>query len=252
MLALGIDIGGSGIKGAVVDTAKGRLVTDRIRVATPAGSPASEILDIVRDIATQLEWTKGPVGIGFPGVIRANTICTAVNLHESLVGINPEKELKKHFPGPVRLINDADAAGYAEIRFGAGRNHAETATVLLLTIGTGIGSVLFSRGHLVPNLEMGHVEFKGTNAERIVSERARKEGDLSWKKWGKLFNEYLAHLAFILQPDLIILGGGGVKKAEKFESFIDLATPWTLAEFGNLAGIVGAALAAAEDARKTA
>lgn len=244
MLALGIDIGGSGIKGAVVDVAKGELVTERLRIATPEGTDAGQLVGILHELVRQIGWKEGPVGIGFPGVIRDNRICSAVNLDDSLVGIHLPDLLADTLSGPVTVLNDADAAGHAEMRYGAGREYLEAGTVLLLTVGTGIGSVMFSKGVLVPNLEIGHVEYKGRDAESFVAERVRKAEDLSWKRWGKRFNGFLAYLEFVLQPDLIILGGGGVKKPEKFRDHITITTPWTLAETGNFAGIIGAAYAA--------
>jgi polyphosphate glucokinase len=245
MLSLGIDIGGSGIKGAVVDVVKGELVSERVRIATPGQASADETLAIIKDIIGQVGWKKGPVGIGFPGVIRANRICTSVNLSDDLVGVQLAELLKGVVSGPVKVLNDADSAGHAEMRYGAGRPYLESGTVLLVTVGTGIGTVMFTGGVLVPNLELGHIEYKGRDAENFVSERVRKVEDLSWKRWGKRFNGFLKHLEFILQPDFIILGGGGVKKPEKFRDHITIETPWMLAETGNLAGIIGAAYAAA-------
>ena len=245
MLALGMDIGGSGIKSAIVDTDTGEFVSDRIRTRTPESLSQKQLIGILRDQGAELEWDQGPVGIGFPGVIRKNVIHSAVNLGEPLLGLNLAASLKPFLKGPVRVINDADAAGFAEMRLGAGQEHARSGSVLLLTIGTGIGTVFFHNGLLVPNLEFGHLEIKGRNAEVYVSERARKTEDLSWKEWTRRFNEFLRHIAFLLQPDLIILGGGGVKKAEKFIPYLDIATPWKLARFGNRAGIIGAAAAAA-------
>jgi polyphosphate glucokinase len=246
MLALGIDIGGSGIKGAVVDTRSGAIVSGRIRVPTPQRVEPKELVAILTGILEELEWTRGPVGIGFPGVIRQQTIHTAINLNPGLVGLNFSEALKPAVDGPVRVLNDADAAGYAEMRLGAGIPYARSGTVLLLTIGTGIGTVLFSDGVLVPNLELGHVEYKGVDAESLVSERARKQAGLSWRQWGKRLDGFLAYLEFLLQPDFIILGGGGVKKEEKFTAHLEIATPWAIARFGNRAGIIGAAVAAVE------
>jgi polyphosphate glucokinase len=248
MLALGIDIGGSGIKSAVVDTTIGEFVSPRVRTKTPAGLLPGQLTAIIREQADELDWHQGPVGIGFPGVIRENCIQTAVNLGEPLVGLDLAGELRRELGGPIRVLNDADMAGFAEMRLGAGQPYAKSGTVLLLTIGTGIGTVLFNNGQLVPNLEFGHVELSGKNAESIVSERARKTHGLSWKQWTRRFNQYLAHLSFLLQPDFIILGGGGVKKPEKFVDYLDLDTRWDFARFGNRAGIVGAAIAAAEKA----
>lgn len=245
MLALGIDIGGSGIKGAVVDTDKGELVSERLRIPTPDHSEAKVILPIIEQLIEDLEWSHGPMGIGFPGVIHRQVIHTAANLHESLIGINLAETFQKMVNGPIRVLNDADAAGFSEMRYGAGRPYTQSGTVLLVTVGTGIGTVLFSDGVLVPNLELGHMEFRGKNAESQVSEFARKTQDLSWKKWGRRLNGYLQMLEFLLQPDYLILGGGGVKKQEKFVEYLDLKTPWTFAQSGNRAGIIGAAAAAA-------
>jgi polyphosphate glucokinase len=203
------------------------------------------IIPIIRQLIEQLEWKRGPVGIGFPGVIHRQIIHTAANLHDSLIGTNLAEVFKEVVDGPIRVLNDADAAGFSEMRYGAGKPYAESGTVLLVAVGTGIGTVLFSDGVLVPNLELGHVEFRGKNAESQVSEFARKTQDLSWKKWGKLLNEYLQYIEFLLQPDFLILGGGGVKKTEKFVEYLDLKTPWTFAKSGNRAGIIGAAAAAA-------
>lgn len=245
MLALGIDIGGSGIKGAVVDTDTGEFASERIRIPTPDHSEAQVVLPIVQELIEAFEWSRGPMGIGFPGVIHQQVIHTAANLHQSLIGLNLAELFGKSVTGPIRVLNDADAAGFAEMGYGAGKPYSSSGTVLLVTVGTGIGTVLFSDGVLVPNLEFGHLEFHGQNAESLVSEAARKALQLSWKKWGRLLNAYLQHLEFLTQPDFLILGGGGVKKEEKFVEYIDLKTPWTFAKSGNRAGIIGAAAAAA-------
>ena len=244
MLALGIDIGGSGIKGAVINTSKGKLDSDKIRIPTPKPATAEAVTRTVKRLIKELKVKKCPVGIGFPGVIRDNTIHSAVNLHDSLVGVNFAKELSKSVDGTIRVLNDADAAGFAEMRFGQGRPYRKSGSVLMRTGGTGIGTVMFSNGHLVPNLELGHIEFKGKQAETIVSERARIEQDMSWEEWGKLFNEFLAYLEFLLQPSVIILGGGGVKNPELFKEYITIGTPWVSAHSRNKAGMIGAAYAA--------
>lgn len=246
MLAMGIDIGGSGIKGAIVDTLKGEIVSERIRIKTPASADAPKILSIVQLILDELEWCDGPVGIGFPGVIRNQKIQTAVNLHPGLVGFDFSKELRTSGDRPVRILNDADAAGFAEMRLGAGKAFNKSGTVLLITVGTGIGTVLFSNGVLVPNLELGHIELNGTDAEKQISDKTRKDSSLGWKEWGKRFNQYLTHMEFITQPDLIIIGGGGAKKPEKFEKYVSILTEWVPAHFGNRAGIIGAAIASAD------
>ncbi len=248
MLALGIDIGGSGIKGAVVDTECGSLVSDRMRVPTPRDLSPEALAGILHNLFSDLDWKKGPVGIGFPGVIRGNTIFTAANLDKRLVGLNLEEVLDGLGSAPVRVLNDADAAGFAEMEFGAGLPYRKQGTVLLLTVGTGIGTVMFVDGVLVPNLELGHVEFNGAEAEHLVSERTRKHEDLSWKRWAKRFSGYLEYLERLLNPDVIILGGGGVSKVGKFEKHLSIQTPWVMANNGNRAGIIGAALAAASRA----
>ena len=250
MLALGIDIGGSGIKGAIVDTGKGKLASDKIRIPTPQPANAQAVISTVRRLIMELGYKSGPVGIGFPGVIRHNTIFTAANLEKCLIGVNFERELADMEVGPVRIINDADAAGFAEMAFGAGKGHRSSGTVLMLTVGTGIGAVMFTNGHLVPNLEFGHIEFEKKHAESHVSERARIKKELSWSKWGKRFGRFLAYLELLVQPDLIILGGGGVKKPKAFAEYIDIDTPWVIASYGNKAGIIGAALAACEGSKQ--
>ncbi|NBD37775.1 MAG: ROK family protein [Verrucomicrobia bacterium] len=252
MKALGIDVGGSGIKGAIVDTATGAFLSDRVRIPTPRGMPPEAMLGTLLDFRKRLSWEAGPIGIGFPGVIRGQTIRTSANLDDRLVGVALAKDLENACGDPVCLFNDADAAGFAEIRLGAGTPYAERGTVLLLTIGTGIGTVLFRNGHLLPNLELGHVEFKGGDAEEYVSEHARKKTEMSWKRWGKRFDLFLAYLDRLLSPDLIILGGGGVKKPEKFEAYLRKELPLVFARFGNRAGIIGAAIAASDLAAGTA
>lgn len=244
MLALGIDIGGSGIKGSLVDTSQGKLVSDKVRIPTPKPATAGEVIKTVKQVIKELKYKKGPVGIGFPGVIREDTIQSAVNLHDSLVGINFSNELNRTVDGPVCVLNDADAAGFAEMKFGQGKRFKKSGSVLMLTVGTGIGTVMFANGRLVPNLELGHIEFKGKQAETIVSERARIDNEMSWEEWGKLFNEFLTYLEFLLQPNLIILGGGGVKEPELFKDYIDIKTPWVSADLRNKAGMIGAASAA--------
>lgn len=246
MLAFGVDIGGSGIKSALVDTVTGKLVSDRLRTRTPVQADADALLGIIRSQAREIGWHEGPVGVGFPGVIRQGVIHTAVNLGEAFVGVDFVRRLGEHFPGPRSVLNDADAAGFAEMRLGLGTELPDKGTVVLLTVGTGIGSVVFSDGHLVPNLELGHIEMQGRSAEEQISERVRKDSGLSWKQWTKRFNLYLDRLCFLIQPDFLILGGGGVKKAEKFLPFLEVPCEWGFARFGNRAGIIGAAIAASE------
>jgi polyphosphate glucokinase len=246
MLALGIDIGGSGIKAAVVDCASGGFASERVRVVTPEKPGRERLLAAMLQLMKQLDWHGGPVGVGFPGVVRRGTIRTAVNLSNELLDWDMAAAVAGLSGGPVAVLNDADAAGVAEMRFGAGRKLQHEGKVLLITVGTGLGTVLFCDGMLVPNLELGHLEYRGASAELSVSERARKQQELGWKRWGGLLNGYLRHIEFLVQPDLIILGGGGVKKPERFIESIQLSSAWEFAHYGNRAGIIGAALAAAQ------
>jgi len=241
MNVLGIDIGGSGIKGALVDVDRGRLVADRVRVPTPAPSTPGAVGDAVRELVRGLGW-KGAIGCTFPAVIHAGVAQTAANVDRSWIGTNVETVLSKKTGRRVRVLNDADAAGLAEARFGAARR--ARGTVLLLTLGTGIGSAMLVDGRLVPNTEFGHLEIHGTKAENFASDRTRKDEDLSWKKWAARLDEYLGHLELLFSPDLFILGGGVSRKHENFLHLLHTKAPIVPARLRNEAGIIGAALAA--------
>lgn len=246
--ALGIDIGGSGIKAAPVDLGTGELLAERRRISTPKSGDPESMIAIVGELIAHFEW-EGPVGIGFPGVIQNQTIRTAANLNDEWEGVHLPEVLKPTTRAPVSVVNDADAAALCEMRLGAGRS--VQGVVLLLTIGTGIGSALFVDGKLVPNMEFGHVPFphpkkkRWVPAETVVADSARKREDLSWKKWGERFNDYLHSLYHLTWPTQIILGGGAAKKPERFLKYLDLPVPIEVATFKNQAGIVGAALATA-------
>lgn len=237
MEVLGIDIGGSGIKGAPVDVLAGRLTQERLRIPTPQPAQPGPVAEVVRQIAGHFAWT-GPVGVTFPGVVVDGVVRTAVNLHEAWVGV----DAAELFGGAV-VLNDADAAGMAEMTFGEGRGRR--GTVLMLTFGTGIGSALFVDGALVPNTELGHLELRGGDAEHWASDRAREEHDLSWQEWAVRVEEYLRHVEMLFTPSLIIIGGGVSKRAEKFLPHVRLDTPVVPAALQNQAGIIGAAGAAA-------
>ncbi|GII38236.1 polyphosphate--glucose phosphotransferase [Planotetraspora phitsanulokensis] len=238
MEALGIDIGGSGIKGATVDTSAGELTRERLRIPTPEPSTPAAVAAVVRQIIEHFSWT-GPVGLTFPGVVLDGVIRTAANVDRSWIGVKGE-EL---FGSGVALLNDADAAGVAEVAFGAGRGRS--GAVLVLTFGTGIGSALFADGRLVPNTEFGHVEIRGKEAEHRASDHVREKHELSWEKWAEHVQEYLLHMRDLLWPSLIVIGGGVSKKADKFLPLIDLGdTPVVPAVLLNEAGIIGAAMAA--------
>ncbi len=210
---LGIDIGGSGVKGAPVDTATGRLMAERQKLATPQPATPEAIANVVGQLVRAFEWT-GPVGITFPGVVVEGVIQTAANVDPSWIGVDAIKLFGSETKLGVTVLNDADAAGVAEMRFGAG--HGVTGTVLLLTLGTGIGSALFTDGVLVPNTEFGHIQIRGKDAEKRASEHAKEEHDLSWGDWAGRVDEYLAHMEALISPGLIIIGGGVSRKSDKF------------------------------------
>ncbi len=237
---LGIDIGGSGIKAAPVNIDDGLMLGLRHRIPTPLPATPDKVAMIIAEMVNHFNW-KGLIGCGFPAVVQNGVAKTAANIDKSWIGTNVNKVFSKATGLPVYVVNDADSAGMAEMKFGAGQG--VQGLVLLCTIGTGIGTVLFNNGQLVPNMELGHIEFKGMDAEKYVSDATRKAKDLSWEQWAKRFSEYLAKLEFLLSPDLIILGGGASKKGDKFLKYIDVKTPVVTAELLNNAGIVGAAIA---------
>jgi polyphosphate glucokinase len=239
MKVLGIDIGGSAVKGAPVDTKTGTLLAERFRVETPERVAPAEMAAIVAGVARHFKW-RGPIGVGFPGVIQAQKACTAANLNKHFVGCDLGKLFGDATGRRVSVVNDADAAGIAEMRFGVGEGRMDT--VLLLTLGTGVGSALFYKGVLYPNTEFGHLPLHGGPAEKYVAASIRKAEDLSWHAWGRRLNEYLGILELILQPELIVLGGGVSAKSEKYFKYLKTAAPVVAAEFENEAGIVGAAL----------
>lgn len=245
MEILGIDIGGSGMKAAVVETDTGEWLTSRYRLDTPSPAKHGAILESLADIADHFQW-KGPVGCGYPGVILQQTIHTAANLHKSLIGTKLGEDAAACFGQPAWLINDADAAGLAEVHFGLGDRPG---VVLFLTIGTGIGTALFTDGKLLPNTEFGHMIMKSAKngfceAEHYCADSARRGNDLKWPEWAKRFDEFLHAIHALCWPDEIIIGGGVAKKGEKFMQHLTPPCPLHLATLQNRAGIIGAALAA--------
>ena len=243
MQGFGVDIGGSGIKGCLVDLEAGALVGERIRVETPKPSVPEAVYDVVSGIVSSFGWT-GRVGCTYPGVMKKGVAHTAANMDPSWIGTDVDAGLTALVPGSVETLNDADAAGLAEMRYGAGRGH--DGVVLLLTFGTGIGSALFVDGHLVPNTEFGHIQVDGEDGERRASAAAREREDLSYPAWAARVDRYLDVLEAGVWPDLIIVGGGVSKKAHKWVPLLSTRTPVVPAQLQNDAGIVGAALAAAE------
>ncbi|MGO8960766.1 MAG: polyphosphate--glucose phosphotransferase [Streptosporangiaceae bacterium] len=240
---LGIDIGGSGVKAAPVDTATGQLIAERVKLATPQPATPDAVGAVVAQLVKDFGWT-GSAGITFPGVVVNGVIHTAANVDPSWIGVDGATKFAKETGLSVTVLNDADAAGVAEMRFGTG--NGERGTVLLLTLGTGIGSALFIDGILVPNTEFGHIQIRGKDAEKRASDLVREEQHLSWEKWAGRVDEFLAEMQALLSPSLIIIGGGVSRKADKFVPLLTgLPAKLVPAALHNDAGIVGAAMAAA-------
>jgi polyphosphate glucokinase len=238
----GVDIGGTGIKGAVVDLDKGELTTDRLRIPTPQPATPDAVAKVVADVVGQTDYT-GAVGCAFPAVVKNGTAQTAANIDESWIGTSISSTVSGALGGAaVNVINDADAAGIAEVRFGVGKG--VQGVIVMLTIGTGIGSAVFLDGTLVPNTELGHIEVDGHDGETRASETAREQHGWSRHEWAKHFNRYLEVLEGLLWPDLIILGGGVSKAPEKFMPLLESKAHLVPAALANTAGIIGAALAA--------
>jgi len=236
---LGIDIGGSGVKGAIVHTKKGKLKTKRFRIPTPQPATPEAVAEVIKKIVDHFKW-KGPVGVGFPGVIQQGFARTAANLDDSWIDVNLNELFSKTTGCPVHVVNDADAAGMAEMKFGSGKGYKGVA--LLVTVGTGLGTVLFTNGKLLPNMEMGHILLHGDDAEKYASDAARQADDLSWEDWATRFNEYLHRIEELLWPDMIIIGGGASKKDDKFIQHLDTKAKVVPATLLNEAGIIGGAL----------
>lgn len=241
MEILGIDIGGSGIKGGLVNVETGELVSERLRLNTPQPATPKAVVATVDALVKRFAW-GGVVGCTFPAIMRRGVAHSAANVDSAWIGTNAEELIRQKTGNPSRVINDADAAGVAEISFGAGRD--VKGIVVMLTIGTGIGSAIFLDGKLLPNTELGHLELGGKVAEHKASDRVREEEELSWKKWGARLNKYLNHVQFLFSPDLFIIGGGVSKRFDLFSAYLKLSTPIVPAQLKNDAGIVGAAMAA--------
>jgi len=245
MRALGIDIGGTGIKAAPVDVTTGKLLADRQKIDTPHPALPDPVADVVKQLTTSFNWS-GPVGITFPGVVADGVTRTAANMDPAWIGLDAAALFAKATGNGVRVLNDVDAAGVAEMTFGAGVD--EQGTVLMVTFGTGIGSALFVKGILVPNTEFGHIEVRGRDAEERASERAKQLHDLSWSKWAEHVDEYLQRIEALLSPDLIIVGGGISRQSEKWvPRLTGLRARIVPAALLNNAGIVGAAMATSSE-----
>ena len=249
MEILGIDVGGSGIKGAPVDTQAGKLVAERLRIPTPEQAEPHPVAEVVAQVAQSFHW-KGPIGIGFPAPIKNGVAMMAANVSPKWVGINGDDVFTQITGCDCTLVNDADAAGLAEMAFGAGRG--QMGTVIMLTLGTGIGSAVFYGGRLLKNTEFGHIEIEGVEAEARASAAAREREDLSWKKYGRRLDVYLHMMQKLFWPDLFIIGGGISKKSDDFLPALTIDVPVVPALLLNEAGIIGAAMAAQSDQQPAA
>jgi len=241
--AFGIDIGGTGIKGGIVDLATGELIGERFREDTPHPATPAAVAATVAEAVSHFSY-KGPFGVDFPGVVLDGVVKTAANVDPSWKGTDLVKTMSAVLPGPVTGLNDADAAGLAEVRYGAGRGH--DGVVIMVTFGTGIGIAIIHNGQLIPNSELGHIELDGVDAETKAAASAKDRDGLSWEHWTKRASKYLATLENLMWPELFILGGGISKKPEKWVPLLKCRTPLAVAQLVNNAGIVGAALAAHE------
>jgi len=241
MEALGIDIGGTGIKGAPVNVERGELAGDRFRLRTPTPSTPAAVAETIAEVVKHFGW-RGPVGCGFPAVVRHGRVDTAANISNKWIGTDARSMFEAATGCTFTVLNDADVAGMAEMQFGAGRGRG--GVVLVLTLGTGIGSALFTDGKLVPNTEFGHVQLRGRAAERWAADSVRERKGLSWKRWAARLDEYLAAVHFYLWPELIILGGGVSKRHGKFLRHLSVDAEVVPAQLRNEAGIIGAAVAA--------
>jgi polyphosphate glucokinase len=239
-IVLGVDIGGSGIKGGLIDVEKGEMISERHRIDTPQPATPAAVAETFRELVAHFGW-KGPIGVGFPAIVHHGVALSAANIDAGWVGQSIEKLLSEASGCHVFVLNDADAAGVAAMQYGIGKG--EQGVVLMLTIGTGIGSALFIDGQLVPNTEFGHLYLKGHKqvVEKYVSKKAREAAGLEWEDWGERFDEYLHHLDRLLAPDLVILGGGGSKRFDRYSDKFTVNYRVVPAGLLNKAGAIGAA-----------
>ena len=240
-LGFGIDIGGSGMKAAIVDLDTGELASERLRIPTPRPATPEAMAEVAAELVRGHRWS-GSIGVGFPGIVSHGVVHSAANLDSNWVGVDADAVLSQACGADVAMVNDADAAGLAEMRWGAGRG--VDGVVLVLTFGTGIGSGLFVNGQLVPNTELGHLELDGRDAESYAAASVREREGIGWKQWAPRVERYLRHVEMLFSPDLFIVGGGASKVADKWLPRISIATPIVPAAMANNAGIVGAALVA--------
>lgn len=245
-LPLGIDVGGSGIKGAPVDLEKGDFAADRLRIVTPLGATPEAVCDVIAQIVDHFDDVRGdsPIGVTIPGVVTRGIVRSAANIDKSWIDFDAQTLLEETLQHPVVVVNDADAAGVAEVRYGAAKD--VLGLVILTTLGTGIGSAFLLDGKLMPNSELGHLEIDGKDAEDRAAQSAKEREDLSYPQWAKRLQRYYRHVEDLLWPDLFVVGGGISKSADKFLPLLKLRTPIVPAKLRNSAGIVGAAWLAQE------
>jgi polyphosphate glucokinase len=243
-LILGIDVGGTGIKGSIVDVSKGIITEEKMKIATPSPSTPDNMLKTVKKIIKAYEWEGKTVGIGFPATLKNGVVINASNIDKSWIDYPIKANWEKSLKTKINVVNDADAAGIAEMSYGKGKDL--DGVVLFLTLGTGIGSALFQKKHLIPNTEFGHVIFNRKIAEKVVANSIRESKHMTWKTYGKLLNTYLERMVFLVNPDNILIGGGISKKFELYKPYLTLNTEVSNAELYNDAGIIGAACRAAQ------
>ena len=238
---LGIDVGATGIKGAIVDLKTGTLVGERHKIGTPEGGMPADMIQTIKELVEFFDWKGKPIGVGFPSAIRNNIVLTASNIDKSWIGLNVFELIKNETGCSCIVVNDADAAGLAEVKYGNGND--VKGTLILLTLGTGIGSAIFNNGHLLQNTEFGHVMFKGKIAEKSVSNTARKREDYTWEQYGTELGNFITYMNRLFYPELVILGGGISKKIDKFSEYLPKDVVVKAASQFNNAGIIGAGLA---------
>jgi polyphosphate glucokinase len=240
-VGFGIDIGGSGMKAAVVDLVAGGLASERIRIPTPRPATPEAMAEVAAELVARHGWSS-PIGVGFPGIVRHGHVLSAANVDDGWIGVDADRVFSDACGVDVAMVNDADAAGLAEVRWGAARD--VPGVVVLLTFGTGIGSALFVDGTLVPNTELGHLELDGHDAEDRAAASAREREGIGWAEWTPRVEHYLRHVEMLFSPDLFVVGGGASKAADRWLPLLSIRTPIVAAAMANNAGIVGAALAA--------
>ena len=245
-LPFGIDFGGSGIKGTAVDLERGEFAAERVRIDTPSPSTPAAVAEVFRELLARFPDSQGPVGVTVPGVVRHGVVGSAANIDKSWIDTDADAVFTEATGRDVHVVNDADAAGLAEARYGAARGRK--GLVIVTTLGTGIGSAVIHDGVLVPNSELGHLEIDGHDAETRAANSVREREELSWEEWGERLTTYYATVEALLSPDLFVIGGGVSKHAERFLPHIRVRTPLVPATLKNRAGIVGAALYASESA----